>query len=146
MNKKIIFYFALLTLFSCGGVTGYIEKYPFDNVSVVDLKAALNNVYLKYPELEKTDTTKYGKNDGEEFYFTLDYEGEEYLFVCNVVDYHDPKYGVDLSLTTATKWGHVMELAPRMGFFKKRNYRKIFEQNILPKIKDGLLNVSKQQL
>ena len=146
MNKQIFFILALLTLISCGGVIGNIEKYPFDNFSVSDLKAALNAVYLENPELKKTDTTMYGMNDGKNFYFMLDNGGERYVFVCNVVDYHDPKYGIDLSLTTATKWGDVMELAPRMSFFEKRNYRKLFEENILPKVKNGILNASQQKL
>jgi len=86
-------------LSSCGGVVGSIEKYPFPNVNPDSLKSALNNVYYKHPELIISDTTMYGKNNEEDFYYVL----------------------------------------YKMGFLEKRKYRKLFEENILPKIKEELL-------
>ena len=43
------------------------KKYPFDNVSVVDLKAVWNNVYLKYPELKRQTQQSMGKTMGRSF-------------------------------------------------------------------------------
>lgn len=125
-----------LFLYACGGVIGNIEKYPFPNISEDSLRAALNRVYAKYPQLQKTDTSMYGVNDGKDFYFVLDYEGKRFVFDCNVIVYA-PR-DIDLSLTTATTWGSVMELAPNMGFSEKRKYRKLFEEFILPKIKNQI--------
>ena len=44
---------------SCGGVMGNIEKYTFENVSISDLKLAVKNVKLKYPELVLYDKSIY---------------------------------------------------------------------------------------
>jgi len=102
------------------------------------LKAALNKVYTKYPEVIKSDTTMYGNNNGEDFFYMLNKEKKN-IFKCNVVVYDTPyDNSIDLSLTTAATWGETMKLAPKMGFFEKRRYRKLFENFILPKIKEEL--------
>jgi hypothetical protein len=144
MNRKVLIPTIILFLvFSCGGVIGNIEKYRFDNVSTEELKAALNRVYAGHPDLIKSDTTMYGMNDGEDFYFKVKKDGTDYIFNCHVINYNDPNYNaVDLSLTTATEWGEIMNLAPKMGFFEKRKYRKLFEETILPKIRGEVTNVS----
>jgi hypothetical protein len=78
-------------------------------------------------------------NDGKDFYFILNMESKRYVFNCHVINYSGGNYGpIDLSLTTATEWGQVMNLAPNMGFMEKRRYRRLFEDNILTKIKDEL--------
>jgi hypothetical protein len=146
MNKLALLLIFLWVLSSCGGVIGNIEKYEFPHNSAEELRMALEFVYLKHPEIQKTDTTMYGMNDGESFYFVLVDGDDRYVFECSVISYHDPRYPIDLSLTTATKWGEVMELAPRMGFWKKRKYRNLFEDNILPKIREALSNASQQKL
>jgi hypothetical protein len=139
VSLSIVLFAAILLLNSCGGVVGNIEKYTFPNVNPDSLKAVLNRVYIKYPELIKSETTMYGKNDGNDFYYLLNTKGQKYVFQCNVVVYPAPyDKETDLSLTAATTWGETMELAPKMGFFKKRRYRKLFEKNILPKIKEEL--------
>lgn len=133
----------LLLVCSCGGVIGNIEKYRFDNISTGDLETALNNVYKRHPDLLKKDTTMYGMNDGESFYFKLARDGTVYVFKCRVINYRNVNHhAVDLSLTSATEWGNIMNLAPKMGFFEKRKYRKLFEETILPKIKDELSTTS----
>lgn len=136
----------LLITISCGGVIGNIEKYPLENVTYNEVIEALDRVYTKYPELQKTDTTKYGMNNGKEFYFILNMENKRYVFDCHVINYSGGNYGsIDLSLTTATEWGQVMDLAPNMGFMEKRRYRRLFEENILPRIREEL-NAPQQQL
>lgn len=144
--KKIFLFTALfgviLFLYSCdivsGGVIGNIEKYSFNGVEPDSLKSALNKVYIKYPELIKTDS-KYGVNDGEDFYYILNTKDEKIVFLCNIITYDYPSSNeMDLSLTSAVGWGQLMELAPNMGFFEKRKYRKLFERNILPKIHQAL--------
>ena len=134
----ILFLFCQTLLFiSCGGVIGNIDKYSFSNIDSATLKEALNKVYIKYPELSKLDSTKYGMNNGEDFYYLLNTEGHKTLFLCHVIVYPPPyDKEIDLSLTTATTWGETMNLAPKMGFFEKRRYRNLFEENILPKIKE----------
>jgi len=132
--------------FSCGGVVGNIEKYPLNNVTYTAVIDALDRVYSKYPELQKTDTTKYGMNDGKNFYFFLDIDNKQFVFNCHVINYSGGNYGSnDLSLTTATEWGQVMDLAPNMGFIEKRRYRRLFEDNILPRIR-AELNAPQQKL
>lgn len=85
----------------------------------------------------------YGMNDGNDFYFKVQKEGMDCVFKCHVTNYYDPNYNaVNLSLTSATKWGQIMNIAPKMGFFEKRKYRKIFEETILPKIRDEVLSAS----
>jgi hypothetical protein len=139
VSLSIVLFAAILLLNSCGEVVGNIEKYPFPNVNPDSLKAALNRIYIKYPELIKSDTTMYGKNDGNDFYYLLDIKEQKNVFLCNVVVYPVPyDKEIDLSLTAATTWGETMELAPKMGFLKKRKYRKLFEKNILTKIKEEL--------
>jgi len=129
----------LLVNISCGGVIGNIEKYTLENVTYEEVIKALNRVYSKYPELQKTDTTKYGMNDGEDFYFILNIENKQYVFECHVINHSGGNYGpIELSLTTATEWGQVMELAPKMGFMEKRRYRRLFEDHILPRIREEL--------
>jgi len=143
--KKIflftVFIGVILFLHSCdvasGGVIGNIEKYPFNGVEPDSLKSALNKVYIKYPELIKTGS-KYGENDGKYFYYVLNIKSEKLVFLCNVVAYDDPSNEVDLSLTTVIIWGQEMHFASDLGFFEKRRYRKLFEQNILPKIHQAL--------
>jgi hypothetical protein len=145
--KKIIFSIALIVaifLFVChymleivGGGNGNIEKYSFSNISPDSLKIALNRTYAKYPELIKTDTVKYGSNNGDDFFYVLNSNNEKIVFLCNVVIYSPPyDKDIDLSLTTATTWGQTMQLASQMGFFEKRKFRRLFEENILPKIKE----------
>ena len=141
--KNIILVLVLILstyiLYSCGGVIGNIQKYSFSNVSATELKAALNRVYIKYPELVKSNDKMYGKNNEEDFYYLLDNNGQKIVFQCNVIVYSPPyEKEIDLSLTTAATWGKVMQLAPEMGFFEKRKYRKLFEENILPKVKEEL--------
>ncbi len=139
ISLSIILFAAILLLYSCGGVVGNIEKYPFANIKPDSLKAALNRVYSKYPELIKSDTSMYGKNNGDDFYYLLNIEGKKKVFQCNVIVYPEPyDKEIDLSLTTAATWGETMQLATKMGFFEKKGYRKIFEKNILPKIKEEL--------
>lgn len=114
----------IFILYSWGGVVGNIEKYPQQNINSDRLKAALNNVYNKYPELIKTDTALYGKNNGEDFYFLLNNgEGEgKVIFYCNIIVYSAPyNKETDLSLTSAATWGQTMQLAPKIGFLKKGN-------------------------
>lgn len=135
----LIFFTAIFILCSCGGVIGNIEKYTFLNTNPDSLKAALNRVYIKYPELIKSDTTLYGVNNGDDFYYLLNKEGEKTVFQCNVIVYPAPyDKNIDLSLTTATTYGKIMHLATKMGAFEKRKYRKLFEENILSKIKEEL--------
>jgi hypothetical protein len=139
ISLSIILFAAIFLLYSCGGVIGNIEKYPFPNVNPDSLKAALNKVYIKYPELIKTDTSMYGNNDGEHFYYVLNDNKQKIIFKCNVVVYPAPyDKEIDLSLTSATTWGKIMDIAPEMGFFEKRKYKKLFKKNILPKIKEEL--------
>ncbi|HXL57853.1 MAG TPA: hypothetical protein VN958_16440, partial [Chitinophagaceae bacterium] len=93
----------------------------------------------KYPELKKSDTTMYGLNNGDDFYYILNKDGQKNVFRCNVVIYPAPyDKDIDLSLTAATTWGETMDLATKMGFFEKRKYKRLFEENILPKIKEEL--------
>jgi hypothetical protein len=66
-----------------GGVIGNIEKYEF-NLHADSLKVILNNLYTKYPELIKTDTTKYGNNDGKSFYFVVKDKQDTTVFKCHV--------------------------------------------------------------
>ncbi|GEM_PF-1912331 len=135
----LLFVTTIILLKACGGSVGNIEKYPFHNVDPDSLKAALNRVYNKYPELIKSDTTMYGKNDGEDFYYILNTEQHKTVFKCNVVIYPAPyEKQIDLSLTSAATWGEIMNLAPKMGFVEKRKYRNLFEKNILPKISEAL--------
>ena len=147
--KKIIFSIALIVaifLFAyhymlgiVGGGSGNIEKYSFSNISPDSLKIALNKTYVKYPELIKTDTVKYGSNNGDDFFYVVNSDNEKIVFLCNVVTYSPPyNKDIDLSLTAATIWGQTMQLASQMGFFEKRKFRKIFEEDILPKIKEQL--------
>ena len=53
ISLSIVLFGTILLLYSCGGVVGNIEKYSFPNVNPDSLKAALNRVYNKYPELIK---------------------------------------------------------------------------------------------
>lgn len=77
----------------------------------------------------------YGNNNGNIFYFVLSQEHERYVFKCTIISYPSPyDKDIDLSLTSATKWGTSMDLAPDMGYWQKRKYRNLFEKNILPKI------------
>jgi hypothetical protein len=143
MKKHILriapFSIITLLLYSCGGVIGNIEKYPFPGISKDSLMAAVNKVYSTYPELQKTDTSMYGVSNGNSFYFVLEHEEQRFVFSCSIITYPPPYNNeIDLSLTTATTWGNRMKLAPNMGFFEKRKYRKLFEQFILPKIKQEL--------
>jgi hypothetical protein len=142
MKKIMVFiriFFLSILFYSCGGTIGNIEKYSFPNVSAGSLKAALNEVYDKYPELIKSDTSMYGNNNGEDFYYVLNNKERKEVFKCNVIAYPTPnEKETDLSLTTATTWGETMHVATKMGFWEKRKYRKLFEENILPKIKEQL--------
>jgi hypothetical protein len=126
-------------------VIGNIEKYPLEGVTNDEVIEALDRVYSKYPELRKTDTTKYGRNNGKDFHFILNMENKQYVFNCHLINYSGGNYGpIDLSLTTATEWGQVMDLAPNMGFMEKRRYRRLFEDNILPRIKEELNAIQHQ--
>jgi hypothetical protein len=142
--KKVSFSIALfsitLLLNSCGGVIGNIEKYPFPKISSDTLKKALNNIYTKYPELKKSDTTLYGNNNGEDFYYLISSGKQKIVFKCHAIASQQPydEEETELSLTTAAIWGETMKLAPEMGFFEKRKYRSLFEESILPKIKAEL--------
>ena len=133
ISLSIVLFGTILLLYSCGGVVGNIEKYSFPNVNPDSLKAALNRVYNKYPELIKSDTTMYGKNNGDDFYYLLNNGKQKNVFQCNVIVYPAPyDKEIDLSLTTAATWGETMQLAPKMGVLKKENtenyLKKIFYQ------------------
>ena len=119
--------------YSCGGTIGNIEKYTFE-VNADTLRAAVERVFLKYPELRKKDTILYGYNDARSFTFVLDHDNEKVVFSCHIIVYQSGK--VDLSLTSATTWGYIMQLAPHMSWSEKRHYRKLFEEFILPKIEE----------
>ena len=139
-NSQLFFflYFSWL-LVSCGGVVGNIGKYSFPDISSDSLKHAMNKVYREYPELIKTDTTLYGKNNGMDFYYIYHSNGYKYVFLCNVIAYQSPNdKEVELSLTAATKWGEIMKLSTKMRTKEKREYEQLFEKNILPKIKAAL--------
>ena len=145
IKKKIVIGwlmgFLLFACLSCGGiisagVTGSIEKYEFTE-SADSLKAALNRVYKKYPNLIKTDTILYGKNNGEDYLYIVKDQQDTTVFICNVITYDNEKT-IELSLTSAVTWGQGMKLAPRMGFWEKRRYRRIFEDKVLPKIKEEI--------
>jgi hypothetical protein len=126
-----------ISLMPIGGVIGNIEKYEF-KLKEDSLKVILNNLYIKYPELIKTDTTKYGKNDGKNFYFVVKNNGDTTVFNCHVISYPESPQikTIDLSLTTAATWGQIMNIAPNIGFWKKRHFRHLFEDKILSKIKE----------
>jgi hypothetical protein len=121
---------------SCGGVIGNIEKYEF-TTSQDSLKMALNNVYVKYPSLMKNNAAMYGKNDEENFYYVANEKHDTTVFECCVITY-ESRNSVDLCLTSAVTWGKTMKLAPTMGFWEKRKYRRLFEREILPKIKEQI--------
>lgn len=135
-----IILFFIFFIYSCGGVIGNIEKYSLPNISSGKLKEALNKVYIKHPELIKSDTTMYGNNNGDEFYYVLtDNGGQKIIFECSAINSVWPNdKETELSLTSAAIWGETMKLAPKMSFFEKRKYRNLFEENILPKIKEEL--------
>jgi hypothetical protein len=142
MKRTIVFLHTLflsILFYSCGGTIGNIEKYSFPNVSADSLKAALNEVYHKYPELIKSDTSMYGNNNGEDFYYVFNNKEGKEVFKCNIIAYPSPnEKEIELSLTAATRWGETMHVATKMGFWEKRKYRRIFDENILPKIKEQL--------
>jgi hypothetical protein len=126
-------------LCSCGGMIGNIEKYSFPKTSPEQLKEALNQVYVEHPNLVKSDTTMYGSNDGENFYFVLNKEQDRIVFRCKVISYPSPNdQETELSLTSATTWGKTMQLASKINFIERRKYRRLFEKHILPKVKKQL--------
>ena len=127
---------SIFTLDSCGGVIGNIQKYEFSTTQD-SLTRALNSVYKKYPSLIKNDTTLYGNNDGKDFYYIVNKNQSTIVFDCWIINY-DTRTSIDLTLVTAADWGQTMELAPKMGFWEKRRFRLIFEEEVLPKIKAEL--------
>lgn len=127
---------ALIVCFlcSCGGVIGNIEKYEYKGISEQKLKGAIMDTYKKYPSFIPKDSSLYLiREEQDSYYFILNIGDEAYVFVCDIIP---PDFGVgtELSLTTATKWGELMKLAPKMGFFEELKYQHLFEKNILPKI------------
>jgi imidazole glycerol phosphate synthase subunit HisF len=125
-----------ISLMPIGGVIGNIEKYEF-YLKEDSLKVILNNLYIKNPELIKTDTTMYGNNDGRDFYFMDKNNRDTTVFLCHVIAYPESgRKSIDLSLTTAANWGEMMDLAPNMGFWKQRGFRCTFEDKILSKVKE----------
>src|SRR5206468_4159268 len=123
--------------YSCGGVIGNIKKYSFPDIDSTTLNAALIEVYQKYPTLTK-NSKLYGRNNGIDFFYILDDNGNKCVFLCNIIVYPPPDdKGTDLTLTTATTWGKPMYLATKLGFWEKRKYEKLFEKNILPEIKEA---------
>ena len=138
-NKMLKIFMTILlisTLHSCGGVIGNIEKYQF-LVSQDSLTKTMSSVYKKYPSLIKSDTTLYGNNDGKDFYHIVSKNQDTTVFECCIINY-DNRESIDLTLTTAADWDQMMELAPSMGFWEKRRYRLLFEEEVLPKIKAEL--------
>lgn len=138
-TRYIAVFFILTIVCSCGGVAGSIEKYSFPNVHEDTLKAGLNRVYVKYPELRKVDTTMYGKNNGNDFYFLLAIKGDKIAFQCNVISYPPPNEDeTDLALTTAAHWGETMLLSGKIKTATKEKFKRLFEEHILPKIKEEI--------
>jgi len=140
MKKLLGIVFLLIVILfysSCGGVAGNISKYSFAGVPPGILKDAMFRVYDKYPEVIKSDTTKYGNNDGEEFYYLTTDKQEKIVFKCHVIP-PVPPYDTttELSLTAAAVWGQTMKLAPDISFWEKWKFAKQFEEHILPQIKE----------
>src|SRR5690554_4544492 len=127
----------LILFFSCGGVVGTIKKYEFKESTLQDLRSAVENVYKIDPNLRKPDTSLYGENRVNTYYFYLNDKRKMYILKCDLIDGLQG-VGVEVSLTSGTEWGEVLELASNLSFIQKRKYKELFEKYILPKIKNGL--------
>ncbi|MBS1511550.1 MAG: hypothetical protein JST86_11955 [Bacteroidetes bacterium] len=137
---------SVVILISCGGTIGNIQKYEFYNIDSGILENAISRVYKNHPDLIKKDSALYGKNEGNSFYFSLNYVSDTIIFLCNVIDYPSIKgKEVDLSLTSAARKDEIMKMATNMNFFEKKRYRKLFEDFVLPKIKNEIEIISKYQ-
>src|SRR5690606_33423437 len=114
-----------------------------ENVSISDLKLAVKNVKLKYPELALYDKSIYkeGKeilNDGD-YYCTIEENGNLYLFQFSYPSYPPPNDSIaQIALTSAALYKDDLKLANNIGFFEKIKYRRIFENYFITKIKKEL--------
>ncbi len=117
----------------CGGVIGNIEIYTFNDISKKCLMESINNCYLKKPELIKSDSSIYGANTNDQFFFISNFSNEKYVFKISI--FTDSFGKTCMSLDTGTKWGDVMKLESNLSYLEKRKIKKIFENSIFPLIK-----------
>lgn len=128
----------LIILYSCGGVTGNIKKYRFETASLDSVKAAVARVYLNHPEYRNFDTAKFqeGRHLGDaSYYCRIKTNNQDYFFKYAYPQYPQPNDTiVEIALLSAAKFGGDLELAKNIGYFKKRTYKKIFEEHFIANV------------
>jgi len=125
--------FMCLLVSSCGGVVGNIKKYEYNDIDSQTLKQAILNSYLNNPELIPEDSVGYGVGKDSSFYFNVDKNNTKYLFMCKIIEsYADA--GTELSLTSAVRVGEIMRLASNLSFWEKKEFKKIFEEEVISTI------------
>lgn len=135
LKYQAAFIFLIATFsvnFGCGGVVGNIEIYSFNNISKKCLLESINNCYRNKPELSKSDSSIYGVNTNDMFFFVSNIANEKYVFKVSV--FTDPYGQICMSLDTGAKWGEIMKLESNLGYWEKRKIKSVFERYILPEI------------
>ena len=142
-EKKLFFPILIFLFYSCGGVVGNIEKYRFIGISSTSLKTAVSKVLIKYPDLSILDTIKYQErkkqiNDLGDYCIAIENK-DTFIFIYAYPDYgFAPDSIAEIALISAAKVNEPLKLSKDMGFFRKREYRKLFEKFFIEKIKAEL--------
>ena len=108
---------------------------------------AVEKVYKQNPALQTNDN-RYTKTEtkGEfarnvEYYLKCVQDEKVYVLCFSVIGSVDStKIESRLSLSTGAEYGHNLYLAKNIGFFKKRKYRKLFEENMESAVRKELKN------
>ena len=123
-----------LSLYSCGGVIGNIERYTFENITRDSLKEIVAKVREEHPELTRFDTTKYkegvnGIIDGD-YFCRIQEDGLDMMFVYAYP--HAPvDTSIEIALLSAGTYQEVLPLAKDITASKKRYYKQLFEKHFI---------------
>jgi hypothetical protein len=142
VTLSIVLFATTLLLYSCGGVIGNIEKYRFNKTSLTALKTAVNKVYITHPEFKNFNTTKYKEReyigDGD-YYCKIKINEQTYFFQYTYPQYPSPNDTiVEIALTSAAQYGGDLNLEKDIGYFKKREYRKLFDKYFIKQVRKEL--------
>lgn len=157
IKSKYIFLFPfLLVLFSqCGGVIGSISNYYY-NVPQDELTKAVKKVIKENKNIrivhgdvyhekisKNQDKTNALENDIKNYYNKFNYisihnEKKCYIFRYQITSstHGDSR----IILTSAAHYGDGIKLAKNISFFRKRTYKKIFNDRFISKINTSVSN------
>lgn len=139
----------LITHFIGAGVVGRIQYFDF-NYPLQNLENEMNKIIELNEKIEKVSSDDYfnlthsQKNplyqdfkasDAKYSYLSIIDKDDKYIFRYKT---HGKDSTSQITLISAAEYGKGLDLAKNIGYFKKKKYRNIFEEQFILKLKQKL--------